>query len=150
MENFYCSAEDFVEAFEDIIKDGGSVPLIVTGRSMTPFLRDGEDTVRLCKCTPDDFKRGKILLFRRENGVVVLHRIKKVLPDGNLEMNGDAQYWCETIKKEQAIAAVSHVEHNGKIYACNSSGYKLKVAIWQSLKPIRPLIFKIRRKLNGK
>ncbi len=150
MENIVLSSAQFAEAFEDIIKDGGMVPLVVTGNSMRPFLSHGKDTVWLCACRNEDFRKGRILLFRRENGSLVLHRIKRVLSQGQLEMNGDAQYWCETIKKEQAIAAVSYIERNGKKISCNSSAYKIRAWIWQALKPLRPFIFKVRRMLKTK
>ncbi len=150
MKNIVLSSAQFAETFEDIINDGGSVPLVVTGNSMRPFLSHGKDTVWLCACRKEDFRKGKILLFRRENGSLVLHRIKKVLSQGQLEMNGDAQYWCEIIKKEQAVAVVSYIERNGKKISCNSLMYRIKVWIWQVLKPLRPFIFRARRVLKTK
>ncbi len=144
------SSAQFVENFKDIINDGGCVPLIVTGNSMLPFLANGRDTVWLSACKNEDLKKGKILLFERDNGNLVLHRVKRLLSQDKLEMNGDAQYWCETIKKEQVIAAVSHIEKNGKKISCNSIMYIIRVRLWQALKPLRPLIFKVWRKLTKK
>ena len=124
------------------------MPLVVTGNSMNPFLKDGKDIVWLEKCRETDFKRGKILLFRRSSDKIVLHRVLKSMPDGTLVMNGDAQYWCEDIKKEQALAVVTHVEVNGKKISCNSMTYRFRIAMWQNLKPLRPLIFRVYRKLK--
>ena len=73
-----------------ILSSDGVFPLTVTGSSMAPLLKDGRSTVLLTK----DFvpKRGRILLFRRRDGSLILHRVRKI--DGNtLVMNGDAQDW---------------------------------------------------------
>ncbi len=148
MEKLICSPTEFVGIIEDTLNEGGKMPLVVTGNSMNPFLKDGKDVVWLEKCRESDFKRGKILLFRRSGGKIVLHRVLKVKPDGTLIMNGDAQFWCEDIKKEQALAAVTHIEVNGKKISCNSLAYRFRTAVWQCLKPLRPLIFRVYRKLK--
>lgn len=148
MEKLICSSAEFVGIIEETVKKGGSMPLVVTGNSMNPFMKDGRDTVWLEACKDSDYKRGKILLFRREDGKIVLHRVRKVMPDGILVMNGDAQYWCEEIKKEQALAVVACIEKNGRKIFCNSLKYRFITEAWQLLKPLRPLIFRVWRKIK--
>ena len=140
MEKLIYSTAEIVESLEKIIDDGGAVSLVVTGNSMSPFLKEGRDTVILEKCTERDFTRGKILLFKRENGAIVLHRVRKVLSDDKLEMNGDAQYWCETVEKSQVIGAVRKIFRDGKELPCT------KNTLWHILKPLRPIIFGVKRK----
>ena len=72
MEKFICSQELLEGIIEETVNSGGCMPLVVTGNSMRPFMRDGKHTVWLEACKESDFKRGKILLFRRENGRFVL------------------------------------------------------------------------------
>lgn len=139
---------EFAGIIEKTVSSGGTMPLVVTGNSMRPFMKDGRDTVWLEACKEKDCKRGKILLFRREDGKFVLHRVRKVKPGGILVMNGDAQYWCEEIKKEQALAVVTHIETNGKKQSCNSFTYRFKTEVWQILKPLRPYIFRILHKIK--
>lgn len=148
MEKIICSPTEFVGIIEETVNKGGSMPLVVTGNSMNPFLKDGKDTVWLEACTETSFKRGKILLFRREDSKIVLHRVRNIKADGTLIMNGDAQYWCEDIKKEQALAIVTYIEKNGKKISCNSLKYKIRIEVWQILKPLRPFIFRVYRKLK--
>ncbi len=148
MEKLICTSTEFVEIIEDAVKKGGTMPLVVTGNSMKPFMIDGRDTVWLETCKDSDYKRGKILLFKREDEKIVLHRVRKVLPDGVLVMNGDAQYWCEEIKKEQALAVVTYIEKSGKKISCNSLKYKIIIEVWQLLKPLRPLLFRIQKKIR--
>ena len=148
MEKLICTPAEFIEIIEDTVKKGGSMPLVVTGNSMNPFMKDGRDTVWLEACKESDYRRGKILLFRREDGKIVLHRVKKVLHDGILVMHGDAQYWCEEIKEEQVLAVVTFIERNGKKTSCNSLTYKIKIELWQLFKPVRLLLCRVQRKIK--
>ncbi len=150
MDRVSLSSAQFADTFKDIINDGGLVPVVVTGNSMFPFLVHGKDTVWLSVCKKEDLKKGRILLFQRDDGTLVLHRVKKVLSENRLEINGDAQYWCEVIRNEQVIAVVTYIEKNNKKVSCDSLSYKIKVWLWQDLKPVRPVIFKIRRKISKK
>lgn len=148
MEKLICSSAEFVGLIEETVGSGGTMPIVVTGNSMRPFLKDGEHTVWLERCTDSDFKRGRILLFRRTNGKIVLHRVRKVRPDGVLVMNGDAQNWCENIEKNQVLAVVTHIEANGKKKPCNSLFYRMRTEIWQLLMPVRPFVFRAVRKIR--
>ena len=148
MEKIEFSTSEISASLEEIISIGGRFTLCVSGSSMNPFLVHGRDSVRLTKCRPQDFKRGRILLFKRTTGELVLHRIKRVLSDGTLIMNGDAQIWCEQIAPEQAIAAVTDVECKGKVIPCSSAGYRSKIFLWQMMFPIRAQIFRVRNKIK--
>lgn len=148
MERIEFSTSEVTASLEEIISAGGHFTLCVSGSSMTPFLVHGRDSVRLIRCRQQDFKKGRILLFKRTSGELVLHRVKRVLSDGNLIMNGDAQVWCEQISPAQVIAAVSDVECNGKTISCSSVKYRTKIFLWQLLFPVRSQIFRVRNKLN--
>jgi len=130
------------DTLTEILKSGGSVPLIVTGTSMTPYLRNGRDTVILQKT--DHLKTGKILFFRRNNGDFVLHRVRKLLPNGRLLMNGDAQNWCEIITKDQILAEAIRIRRkNGKEIPANGAVSRLWNLLWFPTRPIRPFIWKM-------
>ena len=145
MEKLICSQDEFAGIIEETVNSGGSMPLVVTGNSMRPFMKDGRDTVWLEACRNSDIRRGKILLFRRKNGKFVLHRVRKVLSGGIIVMNGDAQHWCEEINKEQVIAVVTHIEKDGRKQSCQSLTYRIRSEIWQLLMPFRYYIFRIYR-----
>lgn len=134
----------------DAISAGGRICLVVTGSSMTPFLKHERDRVCLCAWEEKDRKCGQILLFQKPNQSLVLHRIRKCLPDGKLLMNGDAQRWCETISAEQVLAVVSSVERKGRHISCSSIWFWLWNWLWYPTRPIRPILFKLRRILFSK
>ena len=150
MEKLVCTAAQFTADYEKIIADGGVIPLVVSGSSMNPFLVDGKDTVWLCAPDIKTVRKGSVLLFRRESGVLVLHRVRRVLPDGMLVMNGDAQKWCETVDPSQIVAVVSHTEKNGKKISCNSPAYKFLCAVWRFMMPVRPYLLGLWRRLRKK
>ena len=97
------SMQELAPAIVQAIQTGGSAELTVTGRSMTPFLRDRVSRVRLTAISQP--KRGDVVLYRRQNGEYVLHRIAACCGDGTYVMCGDAQTVLEpSIRRDQLIA----------------------------------------------
>lgn len=154
MEKLNCSVYEISDSIENLIAEGATVPLCVSGSSMNPFLISRRDVVYLRKHTENDLKNGSIVLFKRINGSLVLHRIKKVCSDGSMLLCGDAQSKCEKVEKSQIIACVSEIERKGKRKSSESVYWKTLVFIWRFLTPIRPLFmrlwFKVRRIKNKK
>ncbi len=148
MEKFTGSIEELAEPFENLIKEGASVPVYISGSSMNPFFVSRRDIVWLSACKKEDLKKGRIILFKRSDGRFVLHRIKSVLPDGILKVNGDAQSWCELVKTSDVLAVVTEFERKGKKKSAQSFGSTFLNAIWQALMPIRPLIMRVWSKLE--
>ena len=124
------------DALVDILSTGAVFPLLVTGSSMIPFLREGRDTVFLRK--PDRLHRGQIVFFRRKSGEFTLHRIRKIYKDGRLLINGDAQSWCEIIDPDQVLAEVVSVKRDGK----ERRRTPLLRILWYPTRPFRPLIWR--------
>lgn len=130
-------------ALTEILASGAVFPLVVTGTSMSPYLYHGRDTVHLRKT--DDLRVGKILFFRRSSGEWILHRLRRILPDGSLLMNGDAQHWCEIIRREQVLAEVLAVTRkNGKTQNEADIQAVLWRLLWYPTRPVRPLLWGLR------
>lgn len=124
----------------------GEAQLPVTGVSMTPTIRGGRDFVRL-KQMERPAKRGDILLYRRENGQFILHRVVK---GGEvLKCCGDRQLETETVRPEQVLAVVSAICRKGRWFAVTSPLYRLCAAVWMIL-PLRRLALFLRRKIHRK
>lgn len=142
-------SEDFIKSLDEMLKSQGIAWIAVTGRSMFPTLQEERDFVCLRRCTPADFRRGIILLYRRKDGTIVLHRVRKVLPNGMLLMNGDAQAWCEQIEQKQVVAVAGEMIRKGKRMDCRSVKLCLWDMWWYSTRPFRPLIKKVFGSLKG-
>ena len=143
MDRLVVSSEEFSPVLHEILASGGYVSLVVSGSSMRPFLKDGRDIVCLRTCTEKDLRSGQILLFKRPDRPLILHRIRRVLSDGRLIMNGDAQTWCETISFDQVIAVVSSVERKGHHISSNCIWFRLWSLLWYPTRPVRPVLIKL-------
>jgi signal peptidase I len=65
---------DILRLFEDILRNGTSLRVKVTGRSMSPFLR-GEEIVTIKKVTGSSLHIGDLIFFKTRYSSPLLHRI---------------------------------------------------------------------------
>ena len=113
-----------------------ALPVQVSGNSMFPFLTHGRDTVYLSRLTRPA-RRGDILLYRRDSGAYVLHRVLKV-EEGSLTMLGDGQLAPEPgIRPEQVLAVTERVIRRGKDLSASDPGWRAYTALWLALHPVR-------------
>lgn len=132
-----------------LLDEADSVPLEVSGGSMTPFLAGGRDTVFLSKVTKTP-KRGDVLLYQRRSGQYVLHRVYRV-EDGCFTMLGDAQTQTEPgICPNQLRAIVTAVRRKGRLVKKGSPCWLFFETIWLWLVPLRHKIMAVHGALTGK
>ena len=62
----------YMPVLRELLAQGRSVSLTVTGESMSPFLRHGRDQIRLEGVTAPP-KRGDMVLFQRRSGSSISH-----------------------------------------------------------------------------
>ncbi len=142
------SSEEFLPLLEEITRNGGIFPLIVTGTSMTPTLYGNRDTVNLVSPKTNIPRKYDIVLFVRKDGKPVLHRIIKKLPDSQFLINGDSQTWTEIIHSSQIIAVVQNFRRKQKIISCNSFRFRLYSRIWCFFRPLRPHFFRLSHRIK--
>ena len=142
---------DFAELMpliEDSFRQGLTVTLTVTGRSMRPLFFHKRDSVILSACDPYSLKRGDVPLYRRENGQYVLHRIVHVDED-SYTLTGDAQWQLETdLPKNRVLAVMTGFIRKGKTVDCCNFGYRVYKTLWMWLLPLRPFIARVFRALR--
>lgn len=127
----------FLDTVCDLLQQGERhVAVPVAGSSMTPFLHNG-DTVYLD--LPDSpLKKGDIVLYTRANGRYILHRIKKILPDGGFVMVGDAQQELEFLPRRDMIhARVTYARHKGKLTHPGKPRWWFYQHVWLWIVPLR-------------
>lgn len=125
------------------LETGGRAQLTVTGRSMLPLLRAYRDAVELIPVSGGQ-QKGKIILYRRENGQFVLHRIVRLTRDGYI-CCGDNEAAQEPVRQEQLLAVVDGLVRKGKRIEMNDPLYRLYTALWVGLFPLRGVYIAIRR-----
>lgn len=134
-------------------QEGIPFTLTVTGLSMVPFLHHLQDRVLLVSPEQRKPRRGEILLCRRPDGSLVLHRCLKKYKDGSFLLNGDSQQWCERQSADTLLAVVDRFYRRGKPVDCDQLGYRLLASGWMCCRPIRPLLFRavtLLRRLRGR
>ena len=129
--------EALMQQLPQLLQETESVPLVISGSSMTPFLVHGRDTVFLSKVTEPP-KRGDMILYRRESGAYILHRIYRVR-NGVYDLVGDGQLDIEPgIRPQQILAIVKTVRRKGKLLRKGSFWWEFFEHIWLTLLPLRP------------
>ena len=124
-----------------LLEDVESVPLVISGNSMSPFLVHRRDTVYLSKASRP-LKRGDMILFRRDSGDYILHRILRA-EQGIYILVGDAQNWMETVREDQVMATVTAVRRKGKLLTEGSFCWIFFEKIWIRMIPLRHPIMKL-------
>lgn len=128
--------------------DYGSARLPVTGSSMLPMLREGRDMVRLVKAE-GTLRRGEVILYRRESGQYVLHRLIRMEDADICLCCGDNQWQRELVPRERVIARVEGFFRAGTwIDTRRHKGYLCYQHVWTALFPVRRPIILARRLLG--
>ncbi len=113
--------KDIFPLIEEGIKNGGCFRFYPKGISMLPLIRQGKDSVVFSKVA--DVKKYDILLYRRDDGNFVLHRMVGKNDDGYI-MCGDGQFWYERgIKEEQLLAKVVGLYRENKFVPLDNPEY---------------------------
>ncbi len=134
--------EELMSQLPWLLQEAESVPLVISGSSMAPFLVHGRDTVYLSKVT-QPLKRGDMILYRRSTGAYIMHRIVRQR-DGAYDLLGDAQLEIEPgIRPEQVLAVVRTVRRKGKLLRKGSFWWEFFEHVWLLLRPLRPGICRL-------
>lgn len=134
--------ELLVEPLLGLLEEVDSVPLVISGSSMTPFLVHRRDTVYLSKADRP-LKKGDMILYRRDSGAYILHRILRI-EEGGYTLVGDAQTWLEPgIREDQVLALVTAVRRKGKLLRPGSFWWEFFEKVWLRMIPLRPVLMRL-------
>lgn len=124
---------------ERLLSEGNTVQIKPRGWSMYPMIRPGDEAV-IAPVNAEKLKRGDVVLFRREGGILVLHRIWKVSGKG-LFLVGDNQVEVEgPVKREQIRGRLTAFIRKGKTISVRNPAYRVLTLLWLRLRPIRNVI----------
>ena len=132
--------------YEELLRSGAELPLIVSGESMLPFLRPGRDTVFL-KSASGQLGRGEIAFYRRFDGAYVLHRVVRA-EEGKYWFLGDAQIRVEgPLPASCVFACVTAVRRGKRLIRPGDPVWRFFTGPWLRMMRWRPHLLKIYRKL---
>ena len=123
--------------YKTILSTKGYFVTNIVGTSMFPMLRQGKDTV-LLKPIDRTIKKYDVVLFQRDNGKYVLHRVLKA-NNGAYIICGDNQYKKEyTIKDHNMIAIMAGFYRKERYVSIDNFWYKLYSRL---VSLFRPFVF---------
>lgn len=145
LDDVYIPASEWVAIMLPLLEEGHELRISPLGTSMLPFILGGRDEVVLSSCFGVRLKRGDVVLYSRDDGTHVLHRIHHI-KDDKFYMLGDYQTWIEGAINNQHVVAVARAFiRKGKHISCDNPFYKTVTGLWLFLRPIRPLLLRIYR-----
>lgn len=123
--------------YEQELAQKGFLLYTTVGRSMRPFLRSGEDLMRIEARDAERLKAGDAVLYRRKSGKYVLHRIVRVRAEDYVLCGDNCWDFEPGIRDEQILGVLTTVIRKGKPVDVRSFGYRLRVNLWWVLYPLR-------------
>ncbi|MBR6609550.1 MAG: S24/S26 family peptidase [Oscillospiraceae bacterium] len=144
------SYDVLLEEYRQLLQDESIqvLPLVISGNSMSPFLVHGRDTIYLSRLDRP-VKKGDVLLYKRDSGAYILHRVYKVEENG-FTMVGDAQAALEKgIRTDQIIAVMTSALRKGKVQKPGCFWWEFFEKVWPWFVPVRPAIIKIYTFITG-
>jgi len=145
----FVSMSEFSPLINELILMGKDVKFLIVGNSMYPILRNNFDSVLLSKPKEELIKKYAVILYKRESGQHVVHRIMKVRGDV-LYLCGDNQMTIEyPIYKNQVVSVVSGIFRGEKFIPVTNFWYKAYSFLWVNLFFFRKPIMKISKLIVG-
>lgn len=132
---------------EQLLLEGKTVQLQPQGYSMYPMFVPGRDWAIIRPVT-GKLRRGDVVLYRRKGGILVLHRIYKVKPEG-LYLIGDNQTEIEgPLQPVWVRGVLADFIHKEKCISVKNPVYRLLAEVWLLARPIRHNIASVVHKIK--
>ena len=123
---------------EQLLSEGNILRIRPLGNSMYPLLVSGRDEALIEAVTADACRRNDVLLYRRDQGILVLHRLYKKNAKG-FYMVGDNQSELEgPLCSDQILGRLIAVNRNGHEFSVKHPVYRLLSSLWLFMLPARP------------
>lgn len=116
---------------ERSINELGYAVAPIAGTSMMPLLKEGRDRVELEPCSQERLKKGDVVLYKKNDGTLVLHRIIKTENREFFTVLGDHQFNnAERVNKNQIIAVACGFFIKGRYVTEKTRWYRMYKKIW--------------------
>lgn len=122
------------------LAQGDTIQVSPIGYSMYPMLVPGRDMVWIEKADHSLLRRGDVVLYRRKESILVLHRIWKRQADAYFFV-GDNQKEIEgPLPGQQICGKMVGFKRKGIYVSADHPIYRLISGMWLWLRPFRPVI----------
>lgn len=121
---------------QKLMEEGKRIQLKPKGYSMYPMLVPERASVVLEGVGDRRLRRGDVVLYRREEGRLILHRICSVMPEG-LYLIGDNQRLVEgPVERERILGILTAFSRGGGLVSVKNPIYRLYSCLWPLLRPV--------------
>jgi hypothetical protein len=122
---------------EKLLAQGTTLQLHPKGYSMYPMFVPGRDEAIIAPVEVEKLKRGDVVLYRRKNSILVLHRLCKKNKKG-FYFVGDNQVEVEgPLHSEQMKGVLIGFIRKGRYISVKNPIYRCTSSLWLFLRPIR-------------
>ena len=116
---------------EQCLQELGYAVVPTNGTSMWPLLQDGQSWVQVVAKGGRPLKAGDVVLYRRQNGLLVLHRIIRAEEADTYLLCGDHQWKPEErVQGEQILAVAQVFSRKGRCFDEHTGWYRLYKLLW--------------------
>ena len=145
---------EYVSTLRELVREGKTVNMLVSGQSMSPFVCHYRDYVYF-KAPWRPLRRGDIVFFQRDDGRFILHRILRVRrgTDGQplYDIVGDNQTEIERgVRADQIFALVCEVKRKGKRIKPGDFWWWFFERVWLRVIPLRRFLVRVYGRLFGR
>ena len=151
--------QKYEQDIEKLLAEGNMIQIKPRGYSMYPVLVPGRDEVIVAPVSVDEtgegsvdtveafrnvshLKRGDVVLYRRDESILVLHRIWRKQGD-KLYLVGDNQKEIEgPLRTDQMKGIMIGMVRKGKKISVKNPIYRVLTGIWLWMRPVRPVVSK--------
>lgn len=135
-----------MNTIEEILKERGCYAAAVHGISMLPLLVDHRDIAYIEPAAT--VRRLDVVLFRRESGQLVLHRVLRCRADG-YTVAGDNDTAVEHITPTQILGVMTAFCRDGKTVNVTSRRYRTYARLWNFTPLTKRLLQRWYRRKGG-
>lgn len=127
---------------EELLAEGKTLQLKPKGYSMYPLFVPERDEAIIAPLGNTLPKRGDVVLYRRDGGILVLHRIWRRRGEA-FYMVGDNQIEIEgPLRRNQIKGILVGVVRKGKYFSTDNLVYRVTAGLWLFLRPLRKSLSK--------
>ena len=112
---------------ENALKNKGTIAFAPYGDSMWPFIKNHASSV-VIETLKGELNLYDVILFKREDGALVLHRIIGL--GENYVVSGDSILQTEKVKKAQILGVMTAFYKGKKMISSSDTTYLEKVKKW--------------------
>jgi signal peptidase I len=126
---------------DEVLARGVCIRLKGRGGSMYPFVRTG-DMLLIEPKIPSELKIGDLVLYRRESGVHIVHRLIRKNGLTSLITRGDGLFYDDPpVPVDQVLGRVIAVERDGRSRKLDSPLNKVFGRVWAKLSPMNRWLY---------